>query len=143
MIYELKNFLRLDESIFYFILNSLAGKLTKKSIRTPIPADLRLLITFRFLATGDSFRSLSFLFGVSHNCISNIVRECLTEIVRFFGPKYQLTQKTETEWRKVEKGFRAKFNFKINESSNEFALRCFSSYAIHRVKIIYQHLKSR
>lgn len=49
-----KNFLRMDEANFNFILNSVRPYIEKKDtrLREAISADQRLCITLRFLATG-------------------------------------------------------------------------------------------
>lgn len=44
-------------------------------MRMTSSAETRLLLTLRFLATGDSYRSLTFLFRIPHNTISDIVPE--------------------------------------------------------------------
>ncbi|KAJ8973881.1 hypothetical protein NQ317_019294 [Molorchus minor] len=43
--------------------------------RKGIPTNERLAITLRFLATGDSFKSLHYLFNISPHLISGIVPE--------------------------------------------------------------------
>ena len=47
----------------------------------PIKADERLTITIRFLATGETFRSLHIQFRIGYNTISNIVHQ-VTEAIR-------------------------------------------------------------
>lgn len=49
--------------------------------REAILAEVRLAITLRFLASGDSFASLMYLFRVSKQSISDIVSEVLIAII--------------------------------------------------------------
>lgn len=72
-----RNFFRMDEGNFNELLNLVAPIIAKEDtvMRKSIPAAERLALTLRFLATGDSFRSLAFLFRVPHNTISTIVPE--------------------------------------------------------------------
>nr|CAI5839327.1 unnamed protein product [Callosobruchus analis] len=59
-------------SNFATILNFVGPKIAKKdtTFRKSIPISERLAITLRYLASGDSFTSLSFLFNVSQQAIS-------------------------------------------------------------------------
>lgn len=72
-----RNFFRMDDGNFNELLNLVAPIIAKEDtvMRKSIPAAERLALTLRFLATGDSFRSLAFLFRVPHNTISTIVPE--------------------------------------------------------------------
>lgn len=67
-----KNFTRMSRSNFYSILQIIEPEIEKQNtrFRESVPAKIRLLITLRYLATGDSFSSLMYLFKVSKPFIS-------------------------------------------------------------------------
>lgn len=62
---------------FDFLLNSIGPKIARKntSFRQAISVQERLALTLRFLATGDSYASLQYLFKISKQAISCIVPE--------------------------------------------------------------------
>lgn len=66
-----------DVTDFEYLLPKVSPIISKKDTpkRDAIPAKVRLAITLRFLASGDSFESLHFLFKVSSSIISRIVPE--------------------------------------------------------------------
>ncbi|KAF0717263.1 tigger transposable element-derived protein 4-like [Aphis craccivora] len=70
-------FFRMSPSQFNELLNMVILSITKNdtNFRKAIPAQDRLAITLRFLATGDSYHSLSYLFKISKQTISKTVRE--------------------------------------------------------------------
>lgn len=57
-------------------------------MRAAIPVRTRLAITLRFIATGDSYRSLEFLTRVSRKTIGNIVPQTLKAIYDCMQPLY-------------------------------------------------------
>lgn len=67
-----KNFLRMTSGDFEHLLIAIGHKIAKQdtSFRDAIPAREKLAITLRFLASGDSYQSLSYLFKVSKSTIS-------------------------------------------------------------------------
>ncbi|VDI11317.1 Hypothetical predicted protein [Mytilus galloprovincialis] len=78
-----KNFLRVDPTMFQEIVNRLTPRLQKKDTwyRKALPVGLKVAITLRYLATGDSYHSLMYLFRVPHNTISNLVVQVCEAII--------------------------------------------------------------
>ncbi|KAL5246019.1 hypothetical protein ACI65C_013427 [Semiaphis heraclei] len=80
---EFENLTHLNYTDFQYLLSKVSPIISKKDThwRLAIPAKLRLAITLRYLATGDSLKSLHFLFKVSSEIISKIVPEVCTALV--------------------------------------------------------------
>lgn len=77
---EFDNFVRMSNSDFEFLIQKVSPVVAKQDTdwREAIPVKIRLALTLRYLATGDSFRSLHYLFKISSQLISRIVPEvCL------------------------------------------------------------------
>lgn len=72
---EFKNFCRMSPNDFDFLLSKVEPLITKQKtrLRIPIPAKVRLALTLRSLATGDSYRSLHYLFKISSAAITIIL----------------------------------------------------------------------
>ncbi|KAJ8729534.1 hypothetical protein PYW08_001115 [Mythimna loreyi] len=79
-----QNFTRMSTSDFEFLLRLIGPAITKQEtkFRHPIEPQRRLAITLRFLATGDSYGSLSYTFKVSKQLISKIIREVCQELTK-------------------------------------------------------------
>ncbi|GBP62751.1 hypothetical protein EVAR_51703_1 [Eumeta japonica] len=80
---EFDNFVRMSSSDFEYILQKISPIIAKKDThwREAIPPNIRLALTLRFLATGDSYRSMHYLFKMSSTFISRIVPDvCLALI---------------------------------------------------------------
>nr|CAI5858980.1 unnamed protein product [Callosobruchus analis] len=71
---------------------------------------MRLAITLRFLATGDSYKSLMYLFQVSYLTISLIVPE-VCEAISSVLKDYIKVPKDALEWKDVARNFEIKWNF--------------------------------
>ncbi|RVE54881.1 hypothetical protein evm_000248 [Chilo suppressalis] len=104
---EFPGFLRMSTSDFEILLQKLAPLITKKDtkFRKAIPAKVRLAITLRYLATGDNFRSLHYLFKISHQLISNIVHEVCASLLVVLKDEVKLPA-NEQEWLQKEADFR-------------------------------------
>lgn len=78
-----KNFFRMKSSDFENLLKMIAPNVIKKDtpFRKAIPVNHRLAVTLRFLATGDSYTSLSYLLKISKQAISIIVPEVCDALV--------------------------------------------------------------
>lgn len=86
------NFLRMTSTDFEILLQKVAPLITKKDthFREAIPTKVRLALTLRYLATGDSFRSLHYLFKMSHQIISEIVHETSKAILMVLEDKVKV-----------------------------------------------------
>lgn len=73
---EFEKHFRMSPENFDFLLDKVKPLISKKDtqMRKAISAETRLAITLRYLASGDSYRSLMLLFRVAHNTISGIVK---------------------------------------------------------------------
>ena len=82
-----KNFTRIDRQLFDEIVERVTSYIEKKRTwwRKPIPPGLRVAVTLRLLATGDSYKSLQYSFRVAHNTISQIVPETCRAIIAVYG----------------------------------------------------------
>lgn len=70
-----KNHLRMSEEKFEELLLKVSTSIQKKKtlLRDALPARLKLQVTLKYLATGDSFPSLSALYRVPKNSISQFL----------------------------------------------------------------------
>ncbi|KAK5643275.1 hypothetical protein RI129_007120 [Pyrocoelia pectoralis] len=105
------NFLRMSPDSFHELLEYVKARIEKRNVvRTPIPATTRLQVTLRYLASGDSMTSISFLFRIGINSVSRIILEtcsaiwdCLKDIV--------LRVPSEQIWKEYADTFQTKWNF--------------------------------
>lgn len=86
---QYKNFCRMSSVDFEILINLLGPKISKRNTnyRQSIPVNERLAVTLRFLATGDSYTSLMYLFKISKQSISTIVVDvckALTEVLKHY-----------------------------------------------------------
>ncbi|XP_031346802.1 protein ANTAGONIST OF LIKE HETEROCHROMATIN PROTEIN 1-like [Photinus pyralis] len=109
---KFENFCRMSAVDFEHILNKIGPYITKKDtvMRKSIPPNERLAVTLRFLASGDSFVSLSYLFKMSNQVISDIVHEVCQAIIEVTKEEIQMPQTTE-EWKKLSEEYYTTWNF--------------------------------
>lgn len=77
------NFSRMDTTTFERLIVMIGPKIAKRhtNYREPICVKTRLLVTLRFLATGDSYVSLMYLFRISKQLIGTIVPEVCEALI--------------------------------------------------------------
>jgi len=77
------NFTRMTPIDFEELLQMFGGKISKcdTRFRETIPASIRLAVTLRFLASGESFTSLMYTFRISKQSISRFVPEICEAII--------------------------------------------------------------
>nr|CAI5865359.1 unnamed protein product [Callosobruchus analis] len=107
-----QNFTRMSSTDFEELL-LMVGPIIRKintNMREAIPEKVRLAICLRYLASGDSYRSLMYTFKISDSTISLIVPEvcnALNEVLK----GYIKVPSTEAEWLKIAKEFDNQWNF--------------------------------
>ncbi|XP_050547894.1 uncharacterized protein LOC126909504 [Daktulosphaira vitifoliae] len=78
-----REYFRINYEQFNFLLSLVEEKLTlppNNRIKNPISPAEKLAVTLRYLATGESLRSLAFAFRISHNYLSIIIKKTLAEL---------------------------------------------------------------
>lgn len=80
---QFRNFTRMSPNDFLILLEMIRHKISRNDthFRKAVTAEERLAITLRYLATGDSFTSLQYLFNTSKQLISRIVPEVCKAII--------------------------------------------------------------
>nr|CAI5849009.1 unnamed protein product [Callosobruchus analis] len=107
-----RNFTRMDKHDFDYLLNKVAPLISKAdtNFRCSIPAKVKLYCTLRFLATGDSYRSLMYLFRISDSTISLFIPEVCRAIILVLK-EYIKMPSTNDGWRDVSREFDVAWNF--------------------------------
>ncbi|KAJ8879426.1 hypothetical protein PR048_020034 [Dryococelus australis] len=104
-----RNIVRLDFTYFDDLLQMVDGMLKKQdtTTRKAIPVATQLEITLRNQSTGDSFKSLEYLFRVPEPTILKFLPEELSTISRAL----QTFIEAIDEWKEIEKTFFQRWNF--------------------------------
>lgn len=78
------NFTRMSKTDFEILLRKIEPIISKQNtnFRNSISASLRLAVTLRYLATGNSYTSLSYTFKISKQLISKIVPEVCGALIQ-------------------------------------------------------------
>lgn len=89
-----KNFTRMTLVDFEYLVALISHKVEKidTHMRQAITVKERLALTLRFLATGDSFTSLQYLFRVSKQSISTIVPDVCNAIIESLAEYVKVSQ---------------------------------------------------
>jgi len=108
-----RNFVRMDPGIFNQMVEELKPLIQKKRTnwRKPLPAGLKLAIALRYVATGNSYKSLAYGFRVAPNTDVSIVSDmCQAVYDKYSETAFKFLTTTEG-WKKVAQDFSGKWNF--------------------------------
>lgn len=108
-----RNFIRMDYDTFSEILDRITGRITKtaNNYRKPLSAGIKLAITLRYLASGDSYHSLMYGFRVAHNTISKVIIQVCEAIIAEYAEEMVPCPTTTEQWKEVSKVFSNRWNF--------------------------------
>ena len=106
-------FLRMSPERLEHLLNLVAPYITKKKCnsRIPVSAGERLVVTLRYLATGDSQQSQAFNFRLGKSTVCNIIKETCSGIWNSLCTTYLKAPKSEHEWKEIANEMFTQWNF--------------------------------
>ena len=109
-----KQVLRMSHEDFLTILGFIERDISPYQVaggHTVIEPKCRLTFTLRFLATGETFRSLALQFRISRAAISYIVTEVCCAITKNMQSMYLKTPSTADEWERLSSKFNERWEF--------------------------------
>ena len=108
-----KNYLRITPDLFAEMVEKVSPTLSKATtrMRLPLPVGMKLAVTLRHLATGNSYASLSYSFRVSKGAICIFVPQVCKAIIEAYKDEVMKCPKTPEEWRMVAAGFARRWQY--------------------------------
>ena len=102
-----RNFVRMEPAMFNELLTRIGPRIAKKDTwyRPALTPGLKLAVTLRYLASGDSYHSLMYGFRVAHNTISILIRDVCEAIIAEYAEELVRCPVTPDEWRRVADQF--------------------------------------
>ena len=106
------NYMRMTPEFFEMIKIRLEPHLARQATnyRAPISVGEKLALTIRYLATGESYTSLSCQFRVGRSTISKFIPEVCRAIQDEFTREYLKCPTTPDQWKELEREFRIRWN---------------------------------
>jgi len=106
------NFTRLSPDLFFFLLDRIGPQITKKDTnwRKALKPELKLAITLRYLATGDSYKSLAYGFRVANNTISVFIPEVCQALIDHLSDEFMELPQEPEQWLDIAEQFYLKWN---------------------------------
>ena len=107
------NFLRVPHEMFQELEERLTPRLTKQDtwFRESLKPGLKLAITLRYLASGESYKSLMYGFRVPHNTISLMIPQVYQAIIDEYTDEVISCPTSQHEWNQVAEHFGSRWNF--------------------------------
>ncbi|XP_071512151.1 putative nuclease HARBI1 [Diadema antillarum] len=107
------NFMRMEPQVFNELLTRIAPRITKQdtNFRHSLEPGLKLAITLRFLATGNSYKTLQYGFRVAHNTICEFIPQVCQAIIKELSDEVLMCPDTPEGWKQVAEDFYNHWNF--------------------------------
>ena len=95
------------------MIDRLSPRLQKQEtrLRMPLSVGLKVAVTLRFLATGNSYTSLQYSFRVSKSAVSRFVPQVCQAIVDTYAKSTIQCPKTPEGWKLIADDFSHKWNY--------------------------------
>ena len=110
---DFRNFMRMPPDMFDEIVFKLTPSLTKTTtyMREPLEPGLKVAITLRHLASGSSYKDMSYAWRLPHNTISIVVREVCQAIIDVYNDELMKLPENAEDWREITDGWMNRWNF--------------------------------
>jgi hypothetical protein len=107
-----RNFMRMEPELFHELVARVGPRLEKHDTnwRKALDAGIKLAITLRFLATGDSYKSLMYHFRVAANTICNFIHPVCEAIIAEYATELFHIPTTPDGWLEIAKVFETRWN---------------------------------
>lgn len=108
-----KHFMRMPPAMFDEVVQRLTPRLTKQdtNYRASLEPGLKVAITLRHLASGNTYRNMQYAWRVPHNTISVVVREVVKAIIEEYTDELLFCPTTEQGWRDLADQWYQRWNF--------------------------------
>eukprot|EP00745_Piridium_sociabile_P015087 TRINITY_DN22260_c0_g2_i4.p1 TRINITY_DN22260_c0_g2~~TRINITY_DN22260_c0_g2_i4.p1 ORF type:complete len:460 (-),score=109.82 TRINITY_DN22260_c0_g2_i4:119-1498(-) len=107
-----RNYTRMSPEVFMEVLDRIRPVISKNdtNMRSAIEPGLKLAVTLRYLATGDSFRSLAYAFRVGVSTISTFLPVVLDAITDAYKGEAFAEEWSEDGWKAIADKFWTRWN---------------------------------
>ena len=110
---EYEKFIRVPPELFMDILHRVGPRIRKShtNFRPPLEPGLKIAITLRYSASGNTYKSLSYGFCVAHNTISLFIPQTCKAIIQEYSEVHMKCPKNPEQWKEVATKFSKLWNF--------------------------------
>ncbi|XP_044760175.1 protein ALP1-like [Coccinella septempunctata] len=105
-------YFRMNRSQFEYILNKISTLIRKKNttFKEAVSPKEKLAVCLRFLATGDSFKTISYSYRLGHSTVQSIVKDVSNAIITTMKSEH-LPLPTVERWNEIAQDFWEIWNF--------------------------------
>ncbi|XP_071496099.1 putative nuclease HARBI1 [Diadema antillarum] len=109
----IQHFMRMPPAMFDDVVQRLTPRLTEQdtNYRASLEPGLKVEITLRHLASGNTYRNMQYTWRVPHNTISVVVRRVVKAIIEEYTDELLCCPTTEQGWRDLADHWYQRWNF--------------------------------
>ena len=119
------NFMRMDPRMFAEVVERVTPRIQRQdtNFRRALEPGLKVAVTLRHFASGQSYRGMAYNWRVAHNTISKFIKEVSDAIVAEYAGEVVVLPATPEEWQVLADQFGARWNFSHAIGANMSASR--------------------